>query len=131
MEQKIEKISLNGLNIGQKYTIFQVETALGMPDEKQIRMDEHGLFYRFYYGNDIIHLNSETGINLFILRDKRFLINNHFQVGDSLSILLSTPNCQFKFGKPGECDVYFSNDKAPLRITITDNIITWIGFILS
>lgn len=124
------EFTLNGLVVGQKYSMFQIETALGMPDEKHIRMDEQGMSYQLFYGENIVHLNSETGITLFILRDNRFLVNNHLRIGNSLSVLLDTPNCRFMFEESGECRLYMDSSTIPLRINITDNIITWIGFIL-
>ncbi len=86
-----DAISVNGLQIGEKYTPQQLIAALGTPDKIISPQDEtefpNARTYK-YTGETGVFDTFSTDNGVFyscILKNSKFVINNHIRVGDRIS----------------------------------------------
>jgi len=80
-----DAISINGLEVGTKYTRSKMYMSLkGYPNKMKIpnEYDEYPNVYIFYYGQDYFHWIDGEFYG-FRLVTSRFSLNNHIRVGDN------------------------------------------------
>ena len=123
--------SINGLEIGKQYSLVQIKAALGNPTFIDSWDTEFGTDYEFHYGEDMFRFYSLTGFSDFALRDNKFSINNKFKVGDNVSILSTIPNSKLVLKEQGLYYLYIYPCDDPIKVKFTNNIITYIGFMMS
>ena len=123
--------SVNGLEVGKKYTITRIEDSLGIATEKNANEDEFRISYELIYQNDIFHFDSNNGFSRFHLETSNFSVCGLFRVGDDIAILSSIPNSYLELKEDDLYYLYLNNSEDPIKISFEDNIITWIGFMMS
>lgn len=123
--------TINNLEIGEKYTIAQIEDSLGIASEKYANEDEFGTTYELIFQNDIFHFDSNIGFSNFSLTSNKFSVNGLFRVGDNISVLSTIPNSRLVLEEAGLYYLYLENNDDPIQISFENDKITCIWFMMS
>ena len=128
---KAQSISINGLEVGEFYTITVIEDSLGIPIKKSASEDEFGITYELFYQDDIFHFDSFAGFSYFGLTTNKYSVSGLFRVGDAVSVLSNIKNSRMELKEEGCYHFYLGHADDPIVISFKDGVITSIWYMMS